>query len=129
MIYTVIITSSVYSVENSISALLFSRALIMRRIHFIKNIFFYCDGALHANKFLFFNKKDIDIRRKWIIFSLKNKIKLHVCYSSLLKQGIIDFKKFFRKNTSVGNLDIFFRISSLEKLSRDIQKSDRVIKF
>ncbi|CAL4324238.1 sulfurtransferase complex subunit TusD [Buchnera aphidicola] len=129
MIYTVIVTGPAYGIENSISALLFSDALIIRRKHIIKSVFFYCDGVSHANKFLSAGSNILDLRKKWILFSLQNKIRLSVCFSSLLNRGIIHFKKFFGNNSLQGNLDIFFKISNLEELSRDIQKSDRVVKF
>jgi len=129
LIYTIIVTGSVYGSENSISALLFCRALVMRNKHLIKSIFFYCDGVLHANKFVSLDKNNEDIKKKWIIFSLKNKVRLNVCFSAALRRGIISFKQSHDKINKNGNLDIFFRISSLEEFSRNIQKSDRIVQF
>ncbi|CAL4324233.1 Sulfurtransferase TusD [Buchnera aphidicola (Periphyllus testudinaceus)] len=129
MIYTIIVKSSAYGKENSISALLFSRALILKNSHFIKSVFFISNGVLNANKFLSPDVHEYDIRKKWRIFSLKNKVRLNVCFSAALRRGIIGVKETCNQKILEGNLDIFFKISSLEKLSRDIQKSDRVIQF
>ncbi|NIG99322.1 MAG: sulfurtransferase complex subunit TusD [Buchnera aphidicola (Periphyllus acericola)] len=129
MIYTIIVKSSFFSKENSISALLFSKALIMKKKHFIKSIFFISDGVLNMNRFLSFTINELNLKKKWINFSKKNKVRLNVCFSAALRRGIINIKKKINYENFEGNLGIFFKISSLEKLSRDIQKSDRVIQF
>lgn len=129
MIYTLIIKGPPYGTENSISALFFVKALISRKKHVLKNVFFYCDGVLNANKFISPQKNEFDIRKKWRIFSLRNKIRLNVCFSAALRRGIIGIKETCNQKISEGNLDSCFKISSLEVLSRDIKCSDRVIQF
>ncbi|NIH41123.1 MAG: sulfurtransferase complex subunit TusD [Buchnera aphidicola (Periphyllus aceris)] len=129
MIYTIIIRSSFFSKENSISALLFSKALIIKKKHFIKSIFFINDGVLNMSNFMSFTINEFNIKKKWINFSKKNKVRLNVCFSAALRRGIINMKKKNNKKNFIGHLEFFFKISSLEKLSRDIQKSDRVIQF
>ncbi|MCW5197472.1 sulfurtransferase complex subunit TusD [Buchnera aphidicola] len=129
MIYTLIVKGPAYGKENSISALFFAKALISNNKHILKSIFFYCDGVLNANKFLSPAKNEYDIRKKWCVFSLKNQVRLNVCFSAALRRGIIGIKETCNQKILDGNLDIFFKISSLENLSRDIQNSDRVIQF
>ncbi|WP_343183502.1 sulfurtransferase complex subunit TusD [Buchnera aphidicola] len=129
MIYTIIIKGSSYGTENSLSALFFSRALICKNKHKIKSIFFVSDGVLNANKFISPEINEYDLKKKWSIFSLKNKVKLNVCFSAALRRGIIGVKETCNIKILEGNLDIFFKISSLEKLSRHIKISDRVIQF
>ncbi|CAL4324242.1 Sulfurtransferase TusD [Buchnera aphidicola (Chaitophorus sp. 3695)] len=129
MIYTLIVKGPAYGTENSISALFFAKALISKNKHILKNIFFYCDGVLNANKFLSPAKNEFDMRKKWSMFSLKNQVRLNVCFSAALRRGIIGIKETCNQKILEGNLDIFFKISSLENLSRDIKNSDRVIQF
>jgi tRNA 2-thiouridine synthesizing protein D len=129
LIYTLIVKGPAYGKENSISALFFAKALVSRKIHVIKSVFFYCDGVLNANKFLSPAKNEFDTRKKWSMFSLQNQVRLNVCFSAALRRGIIGIKETCNQKILEGNLDIYFKISSLENLSRDIQKSDRIIQF
>lgn len=129
MIYTIMVKGPAYGTENSISALLFSRALIIRKKHIIKSIFFYNDGVLNSNKFFSPGVKDYDIKKEWSIFSIQNKVRLNVCFSAALRRGIIGVKETCNQKILEGNLDVFFKISNLDTLSKDIKKSDRIIQF
>ncbi|AAO27181.1 conserved hypothetical protein [Buchnera aphidicola str. Bp (Baizongia pistaciae)] len=130
MNYTVLVIGPPYSTQNSTSAFLFSRAVILNH-HKLLSIFFYCDGALNANKFISPNFNECNLVEEWTWLHNKYLVKLCVCVSAALRRGVIDVVSNTKqnKNIKVGNLKSSFFLTGLGEFSNYLKISDRVIQF
>lgn len=105
------------SVVKSYSALKFAEAVINLK-HSIQTIFFYQQGVSVANACIDLPQDEINIQQNWQTLAKQQAIKLVVCSSSALRQGI-----------PLDKLADQFIIGSLGQLTEIISAADRVIMF
>ncbi|QCI27344.1 sulfurtransferase complex subunit TusD [Buchnera aphidicola] len=129
LIYTILITSSLFHSEGSKSAFLFSNALMKKKNHFINNIFFYSHGALNGTNMMSSKINGINLVHEWYKFSKKFLITLNICSNSAQERGIISDEIAKELGFINGNLHSGFQLVGLGKLIKTMLKSDRLLQF
>lgn len=128
MKYAIIIMSSFYSTQNSISALLFARALIKRK-HQLISVFFYSDGVFNANKKNITEDNEINLIHSWKRLSVDFNIRICVCVKSAFQRGLIFREDFKKVKNSQELLDSKFKLSGLLVFAEITQQCDRILQF
>lgn len=126
--YCLIVTSSPYENQNSMTALNFAYALV-KIGYILKIVFFYKEGVYNGNSYVKRNKEKFNILDKWKKLKTKTNCSLYVCSSSAEECGIfseISAKKCEKRNV---NLDKDFKLTSLMTLSKSIILCDRIMQF
>ncbi|QJC29179.1 sulfurtransferase complex subunit TusD [Enterobacteriaceae endosymbiont of Plateumaris rustica] len=129
MIFSLLVTGSPYSTQNAYSAYFFTNAVIKEK-HYVKNIFFYCDGVYNANKYIKLDNYKINLVNCWKNLSDKYHINLYFCISSAIKRGIIiNNKQILNNQLNINLIKNKFQISSLSILAKSILTCDRFMQF
>lgn len=126
--YCIMVKGPAYGNQSAISALQFIYTLL-KRGHHLKSIFFYQDGVYNANYLNTPSSDELNLIIEWKKLSQKYKIKLNVCISSAFRRGIIDSKNSVLYNYNNNNLDMSFKLSSLNTLMKEIIYCDRFLQF
>ncbi|BAH83103.1 sulfurtransferase complex subunit TusD [Candidatus Ishikawella capsulata] len=126
MRYTLLVTGPAYGSQQASSALLFAKKLIELKQD-LKNIFFYREGVLNANKFITPASDEYDMVREWQYLHNTFSVKLQICISAALRRGIVDM----RGNTPchISNLQGGFELTGISDLTEAIIHCDRLIQF
>ncbi|BGI51589.1 MAG: sulfurtransferase complex subunit TusD [Buchnera aphidicola (Ceratovacuna japonica)] len=128
MKYTILVTSSFYETQSSISSFLFVKNLILKK-HIIKSIFFYSNGVYNSNIISHPYNNRANLLKYWKKLHHKFDIKLKICIGSSFKRGIITEDLSYNKGICTKNIDSSFKISSFSELAKDIISSDRLVQF
>lgn len=128
MKYTILVTGPPYGTQNSISAFLFSKQLILENF-FLESIFFYATGVYNANCLIYPEKDEHNLMNLWVSLKKNFNVVLNVCISSAYRRGILSNEIAVKTNNLSGNLSNSFNLVGLNDLSVSILASDRIIKF
>jgi len=123
------VTSSLYSSQNSISSFIFSRTVISLG-HNIHSIFFYGDGVFNGvTTSIMKNVHYIKIEEEWKKLHDAHNVKLYLCINSLIQRGIVKKNTNLSKEKSIKNISRAFSIVGFSRFLQSVQKSDRFIQF
>ncbi|XBC44314.1 MAG: sulfurtransferase complex subunit TusD [Buchnera aphidicola (Schlechtendalia peitan)] len=128
MKYTLLVSGPPYGTQNSSTAFLFSRAVIVSKNELL-SIFFYCDGVLNANKLISFPSDECNLFKKWVHLCQICSVKLNVCVSAAYRRGILNKRVHNKYLQDMNTSESVFSFSGLSELGKYIEKSDRVIQF
>ncbi|ANF17233.1 sulfurtransferase [Buchnera aphidicola (Schlechtendalia chinensis)] len=128
MKYTILVSGPPYGTQNSSTAFLFSHAIIASKNELL-SVFFYCDGALNANKLASFPPDECNLFKKWTSLCCTHSVKLNVCVSAARRRGVIDTKIDNKFSTRLDDSKSSFCFSGLSELVKYIEVSDRVMQF
>ncbi|MXP67872.1 sulfurtransferase complex subunit TusD [Pantoea sp. Aalb] len=128
MRYTLLVTGSAYGTQNSSSALLFARTLLKLE-HKLESIFFYRDGVLNGNRFIFPATDEVDIVRGWQQLYEENGVILNICIAAALRRGVINSQEALHLNFNDSNLQFGFKLTGLRTLAKAILNCDRLVQF
>lgn len=129
--YCLLVTGSAYGTQQASSAYQFALALLEAR-HQLRNIFFYREGVLNANRLTAPANDEFDLVRAWSQLAENNNVKLHVCISAAQRRGVCDKNQEdnIEDNMIVSNnLQPGFMLSGLGALAEALLTCDRVIQF
>ncbi|CUR53329.1 sulfurtransferase complex subunit TusD [Buchnera aphidicola] len=128
MKYILTVSGPPYGTQNSNSALLFARALILKK-HQLKSIFFYSLGVYNANSMIYPSQDEFNIIKSFIKLSFLHQIKLYICMNSAYQKGILSKEMALKLGFLDGNLSKNFQLTGLSTLAVQIYKCDRFIQF
>lgn len=128
MKYSILITSSPYSCENSISAFLFSKALIERK-HQLVSVFFYSEGVFNANKTADINNDCTILTESWKRLSVDFNIKLYICIEAAFQRGMILKKNLKREKVFKEMINSEFKLVGLLTFVKSVELCDRILQF
>jgi len=127
MIFSLLINSSPAS-ATARNALLFARATLDAG-HRINRVFFFGDGALHANAFNAPAGQTHCLGEDWSAMAATHQIDLIACVGSALRNGIVDPATAKRLGIDCSNVRAGFEVSGLGQLVDATVTADRVISF
>lgn len=110
----VLITSSPYS-KKAKEALEFAKACLANGTPF--EVFFYGDGAYHANRLIWQSAEVLCLGQEWATLANTHQIELPVCVSTALARGITDPQNAHRHHLDGDNLHPAFELVGLSKLA------------
>ncbi|CAL4043909.1 Sulfurtransferase TusD [Buchnera aphidicola (Anoecia corni)] len=128
-IYTVMVTSSIYSSQNSISSFIFSRT-VLNLGHSIYSVFFYGDGIF--NGVTTSNMKNvhyINIEEEWKKIHDLHNVKLYLCINSLIQRGVVTKNADLGKEKNKKNISKAFSIVGFSRFLKSVKKSNRFMQF
>ncbi|WP_160118326.1 sulfurtransferase complex subunit TusD [Buchnera aphidicola] len=126
MKYALIVMSSPYNEETSITAYLFAKHVIKMN-HKLYSVFFFANGALHTNMKDISTNMSCNLTSKWNKLSIKFGTKLYICINSALKMGLISHKN--DQNDFFSKIGLHFKLVGLGVLVKNMQKCDRVLQL
>lgn len=129
IIYTILVMSSVISVQNSKSAYLYSKYLVKNKFCDIHSIFFYNDGVFNSSQSINENFEDLNLALEWYKLSKEFFIDLNICSTDVQNRGIIPKQLNQKSNFSYGNMSDCFKCTGLGSLVTAILTSDRFLQF
>ncbi|CAL1329053.1 sulfurtransferase complex subunit TusD [Candidatus Providencia siddallii] len=124
--YSLIITGPPYGTQKALSAYHFANALLHKK-HILKTIFFYQEGVLNGNKFIFMDSNELNLNEAWQQIAKKSGCKIQICGSASLRRGVISKEQSLLSN--IYNLADNFTITGLISFAEAILNSDRTIQF
>ncbi|WP_343128150.1 sulfurtransferase complex subunit TusD [Buchnera aphidicola (Takecallis taiwana)] len=129
LVYTILVTHSLFDSQNSKSAFLFSKNIMQTTNNSIHSIFFYSDGVFNGINRMNESVNGINLVDCWCKFSKKFSINLYLCSTAARNRGMV-FKS-DAKNISVvhDNHHAGFQLVGLGKLAYSILHSDRLLQF
>lgn len=128
MLFTLLIHSSPYASQGTLSALHFCRAALKRN-HQIQRVFFYGDGVYNANYLNTLPQDEINLTQEWTRLAQEEQIELLICVAAAIKRGIMDQQEAKRYEKNDTNCAPAFQIAGLGQLIDACIDSDRVITF
>ncbi|QJC30934.1 sulfurtransferase complex subunit TusD [Enterobacteriaceae endosymbiont of Macroplea appendiculata] len=128
MIFVLLVTKAPFNAQNAYSAYCFAEALLLQGKHYLKNIFFYCDGVYNANN-NFITKDRLNLTQLWIELSIKYNIELFICVKSLVQRGLECEKILYKQNKHFMLINSNFKITNLVTLTNFILSCDRFVQF
>ncbi|WP_187306489.1 sulfurtransferase complex subunit TusD [Buchnera aphidicola] len=129
MNYVILVSDFSNHSENSISAFLFSQALLSAG-HILKNVFFFYNGVFDANKMLILPSDRFNASLEWENLSNIHNIPLYVCSSASLERGIFSHNELKNiDHVKFVNLSSSFKFIGYTEWLLDVVQCDRLIQF
>ena len=115
----VVITTPPYS-NLSVTALSYIESALKTGIELV-GVFFYQDGAMHANTNIQIASDEFQAIEQWQKLHQAYKLPLHLCITAAEKRGISD--------ETINNIHPIFTVSGLGELVELSSKADRMVQF
>ncbi len=128
MKFSILIQSSPFSAQSTVTALSFARAVIAEG-HELFRVFFYSDAVLIANELIAPSQDETNLPAEWQALAAEHNLDFVVCIAAAVKRGIMDANEAKRYERNSSNLSQHFELSGLGQLAEAIAVSDRVITF
>ncbi|VFP88753.1 Sulfurtransferase TusD [Buchnera aphidicola (Cinara piceae)] len=129
MNYILFVTGPPYGTQNSITAFLFVRSILLLN-HHIKKIFFYASGVYNASIMISPPINEFNILNGWMHLKKKYNLELCICPGSAYRRGILSSNKSTIKYKDIqGICSSSFKLTSLNEFSYSINNCDRIIQF
>lgn len=128
MKFAILITAAPYTSQASTSAYHFAKALI-KKGHHINQVFFYMDGAHHANQLIYIPTDELPIIALWQALANEQNFDLMICSTSAILRGIVDESLAEQYEKTSHNLNPAFKLSSLIQFYSATTQADRFIRF
>lgn len=126
--FSLLITANPYMSQGHFTALNFVERLLAKG-HSLKQIFFYSDAVLVANRLNCPPADEKNLTKSWANLAIQHDIELTVCITAALKRGIVNQSESQRHALTGDNLDPAFDLSGLGQLNEAMLTSDRHITF
>lgn len=124
---TVILITSTPHSKKAKDALHFAKSLLDKKTPF--KVFFYGDGAYHANRLIWQTADVPCICREWKELAKAHGLDLPVCVSTALARGISDQDNASRHNLDGDNLHPAFRLVGLSDLALLLDNNTSLVQF
>ncbi|CAL4043609.1 Sulfurtransferase TusD [Buchnera aphidicola (Takecallis arundicolens)] len=129
LLYTILVTRSLFDSQNAKSAFLFSQSIMQTTNNSIKSIFFYSDGVFNGIKIVKNVVNGINLVDCWYNLSKEFSINLYICCTAAQTRGM-RFTDFEQQVDVVKENNYFgFQLVGLGKLAYSILHSDRLLQF
>lgn len=127
MKFVVLVTAPPYSGEGSLLAYHFCQNALETG-HEIIQVFFYSDGAHHANQLHATASDEINIVTLWRNLATQHHLELIACVSASQRRGILDDDE-AKQQQSHGNLADGFKIAGLGQFMMALHQADQMVQF
>lgn len=126
--FSLLITANPYISQGHYTALRFAERLLANG-HSLKQVFFYSDAVLVANRLNSPAADEINLTKSWAKLAIQHDIELTVCITAALKRGIVNQAEAERNALTGDNLAPAFDLSGLGQLNEALLTTDRHITF
>lgn len=123
---TLLITSPPHS-KKAKDALALAQELCRDGVSF--RVFFYGDGAYHANRLLWQSSDVPCVSTAWATLAKTQNLDLPVCVSTALARGITDSDNARRHNLDGDNVRLPFRLVGLSEFALMLDDSTTLLQF
>ena len=124
MRYVIAVKSAYYGNEGASLAFKFAQALISQG-HSIDQIFFFQDGVMNANQFIYPANDEVNLVQSWKQFAETYHIPLHLCIAAAQRRGIVSPETSETKQDN--NLAKPFILAGLGEFIQATLQTDRLI--
>lgn len=126
MKYVIQVKGPAYGQQRAYLAYQFATTLLKSSEHSITQIFFYQEGVLNANEYVYPANDEFNLVEAWKNLAQHYQVELNVCVSAAQRRGVVDEASSHGKDN---NLATGFILAGLAEFSQAILKSDRVVSF
>lgn len=124
MHYVIAVKSAYYGNEGASLALKFAQTVISQG-HSIDQVFFFQDGVMNANQFIYPANDEVNLQQAWQKFAEQHQIPLHLCIAAAQRRGVVSTET--SQNKQNNNLAHPFVLAGLGEFIQATLKTDRVI--
>lgn len=129
MIFNLLIKGSPFSTRACQSALRFAQTAHANG-HQIRQVFFYEDAVLIANRLIYMPSKEQNIQADWQSLGASLDLPLQVCIAASIRRGVLSDEEANRhEKGSQGNLAHGFELCGLGSFSAACSESDQTLTF
>jgi tRNA 2-thiouridine synthesizing protein D len=128
MKYTLVIRCAPTDGGLAHTALQFTEA-VLQSVHQLDMVFFYQKGVLTANGLGIVPQDEVNITRKWQQIATRYTVRLNVCITAALFQGVVNQQEAQRYQLGQYNLADGFNLVGLGQLASATTECDRIISF
>lgn len=126
--FVIIVYHAPYGHESAYHALRFAETVLAMG-HRIEQVFFYQDGALHANQLNHPPTDEINFQQRWLALQQQAGCPLHSCISAAIKRGVVGIDDQLECALPTHNLATGFTNVGLPALMQAMSQAQQVVEF